>query len=256
MTGDTISLTLDAEDVSFDKFAAVVQRFHRLVTEVSAGVDPMRGIAWDIDALEKGSATVSIRGRSSEAARVEQAVAQVEGVASALQIHAPLEGSSDSVIMAAQALIDAIDAELPELRVQTADADYVLRAGTPLPEPEGVIPLRHKTAYGAVEGRIQTLSSRGSLRFTLYDTLHDRAVTCYLRSDQRELVEGLWGHLAIVEGKVHRDQQTGRPLAVRTITSVHALPEPDPTRWRRARGASVGGTMSPEAAVRKVRDEW
>ena len=81
-------------------------------------------------------------------------------------------------------------------------------------------PTLQPVAYGGVTGRIQTLSSRGGLRFTLFDTLFDRAVSCYLAEGQEELMRDVWGRMAVVEGLVTRDRATGRPQVIRSVRGV------------------------------------
>lgn len=101
---------------------------------------------------------------------------------------------------------------------------------------------------------MQTLSSRGGLRFTLYDLLHDKAVSCYLAEGYEEIMRDLWGKIATVEGLVTRDPLSGRPLAVRQITTV--TPKPDlPISYRDARGAAPSLTgLLPEHPIRRLRD--
>jgi hypothetical protein len=258
MSGDTASLILDSRTVSFAKFADAVANFRALIDSLSLQVDPDRGIEWEIEALEKSSAIVAVRGRSQHRdADVQQVITEFEGVARALQSGGPVAGSARTV-HAAMELVRLIDAELEEVRLQTPDEDFLIRHATAelLPVPS-VLPLHAKPAYGAIEGRIQTMSNRGGVRFTLFDTLNDRAVQCYLYQDQQHLIENMWGRRASVEGLVTRDPATGRPLSIRRITNIEALPEDDANRWRNARGASPSlSHLSPEAAIRKVRDEW
>ena len=45
-----------------------------------------------------------------------------------------------------------------------------------------------------------------------------------------------WGKIALVEGRVYRDQD-GHPYAVRRITDVTILPEAERGSYREARGA-------------------
>jgi hypothetical protein len=104
-----------------------------------------------------------------------------------------------------------------------------------------------------VRGRVQTLSSRGRLRFTLYDALYDKAVSCYLAEGQEDIMRDAWGHVALVEGWVTRDPATDRPLSIRGIERVTLLPEGDPHGYRRARGAVLGREL-PEAIIRRLRD--
>ena len=111
-------------------------------------------------------------------------------------------------------------------------------------------------SYGAIQGRIQTLSNRGALRFTVYDLLYDRAVGCYISEVKEELLRNAWGRLAFIEGLVARDPINGRPLAVRQVSNISLLREPpDAPNYEDARGAGPSLTkLSPEDAIRRVRD--
>jgi len=113
-------------------------------------------------------------------------------------------------------------------------------------------------AYGAVEGRVQTVTSRRGLRFTLYDSLYDHAVSCYLGEKQEELMRGVWGRRAVVEGWISRDPISGRPVAIRRIFNVTVLPDVAPGSYEKARGALPydPADVAPEERVRQVRDAW
>ena len=116
-------------------------------------------------------------------------------------------------------------------------------------------PTLQPVAYGGVTGRIQTLSSRGGLRFTLFDTLFDRAVSCYLAEGQEELMRDVWGRMAVVEGLVTRDRVTGRPQVIRGVRRVAIVREADPDAYLASRGVLREGTArrSPEEAIRELR---
>lgn len=117
-------------------------------------------------------------------------------------------------------------------------------------------PLPPTRAYGAVTGRTQTPNNRQGLRFTLYDALHDRAVACYLEEGREELMRGLWGRMAIVEGWVSRDALTGRPITIRHASNVTPLREVEPGSLRNGRGIArpPAGAELPEVAIRRLRD--
>jgi hypothetical protein len=110
-------------------------------------------------------------------------------------------------------------------------------------------------AFGAIEGRLQTVSNRGSLHFTLYDTMNDRAVSCYLEADQDEILRDLWGERVTVEGSITRDANTGRPLTIRQIRRVRPIASRFGS-FREAMGASPWylSEVRPEEAIRKIRD--
>jgi len=109
-----------------------------------------------------------------------------------------------------------------------------------------------------LRGRIQTLTERAELKFTLYDSMFDRAITCFLSNDQREMMRNAWGHRAIVEGRITRDFLTGRPKEIRRIAHVKILDDVPAGSYRAARGVAPisAGDLPSEDAIRRVRDAW
>jgi hypothetical protein len=111
-------------------------------------------------------------------------------------------------------------------------------------------------SLGGIQGRVQSLSNRGGLRFTVYDLLYDRAVGCYVAEGKEELLRNIWGKLAVVEGMITRDPVNGRPLSIRQVSNITPIPDPSSaheyTDARAAVPSLVG--LSPEEAIRRIRD--
>lgn len=112
-------------------------------------------------------------------------------------------------------------------------------------------------AYGGIQGRVQTLTNRGGLRFHLYDLLNDRSVSCYLEEGQEDIMRDVWGQLAVVEGWVHRDPVTGRPMSIRKVRNVSPVSEVATDRYREARGVVLirDDERLPEELVSLARDD-
>ena len=113
------------------------------------------------------------------------------------------------------------------------------------------------TAYGAIEGVVQALSMRRGLRFTLYDTIFDKAVSCYLKEGRESIMRDAWGRRAIVEGTVARDSDTVRAVTVRQVSGVEIMPDPEPGSYRLARAVSPrrpDDGLLPEDRIRRLRD--
>ena len=112
------------------------------------------------------------------------------------------------------------------------------------------------SSFGAIEGVVQTLSSRRGLRFTLYDSAYDKAVSCYLEQGREDMMRNVWGRRAVIEGRVTRDPETGRPLSIRRVAAVEVVPDYPPGSYRLARGIIPlrPDDPSPEEAIRRVRD--
>lgn len=223
----------------------------RLLEAISAEVASGQTIDWRVDALEASSALTSLRGEAEDMTLVERAAATYLGVGSALQrnelVEQPYRRSANMI----RALLTE---RVPSVRFETAQDDVTIS----LPDSELAQVLQFPNRdvgpqLGAVEGRIQTLSTRGSLRFILFDLVYDKAVTCYLVPDQEGLMLDAWGRLAIVEGIIKRDPISGRPTTVRQVSDVVLLPERDRGDWRSARGAQPNEEPA-EARIRRIRD--
>ncbi len=258
MAVDTVTLEL-AGDVSLDDFTQAVGQLRALLTQLSNEVADGARITWLVDSLEAGSATTVCRGLPTDGTRP----AQIESVVRAFgRIGETLERGdhvpySRAVAQETDALLALLNDRVPFLRFETPETDATVSVR---PQPRQTPTLLARVApgaYGAIEGRVQTLSSRGGLRFTLYDSLYDRAVSCYLSEDfDQERLRGVWGRRAVVEGWVKRDPATGRPLTVRQVTDVVALTENNPGDYRQAGGAiqvPVGSPL-PEQVIRRFRD--
>ncbi|MFN8187800.1 MAG: hypothetical protein U0R69_12085 [Gaiellales bacterium] len=255
MANDTVTLALEG-DVSLPAFAEAVQRFSGLVDALSRDVAGHPELRWVVSELEAGSALATARGVGEPAA--------VESVADAyLEVGQALERGVEpafagSVRDEAFALMSVMDHEIEAIRFETAKADAtVRRIERPAEEtaPTGP-PAAVSAAYGGVQGRVQTLTSRGGLRFTLYDTLFDRAVSCYLEEGMEDIMRDVWGRVAVVEGWVMRDRVTGRPQTVRRVRGVTVVHGATPDAYLAARGAvqPTPSSPAPEITIRRLRD--
>ena len=208
------------------------------------------GIAWVVEDLQPGSAVATLRGEASDIATVERIVGEYESFGALMSRHED-SALTDRRLLKAASGIRKLATTVEYVRFETPENDYTLRGND---EPHGQPEPR--VAIGAVTGRVQTLSSRAGLRFNLYDTVHDKAVGCYLASGQEELMREAWGRRARVSGSVSREASTGIPIAIRRILTVEILADPEPGSYETARGAAPwrSGYELPEQVVHGLRD--
>ncbi len=255
-TDPVLTVALEGPDISLTSFATAVSAFDSLLQALGSEVAPSSSLAWNVQALEVGSAIATVWGQvlSGDPDGLVRVSAAYEVVAEALAQRAPIP-YSEMVARQATALASVLADHVSAIRLETPDRDFTITYGT---GPMRQIPAgRPAVSLGGIEGRIQTLSNRRSVRFTLYDELDDRAVSCYLRPGDEDMIQKFWGHRAIVEGTVRRDF-TGRPTTIREITDITLLPERAPDAWLSARGvlaATWDGTPA-EDQIRQVRDAW
>ncbi len=254
---DTITLVLSGE-ISLEAFATGIARLADLVHGLAVDVQS-QAVRWLIDDLERSSALATVRG-IGEIDQVERVVRAYEVVGSALEENRPIPYSR-RVISATDGLRALLNEKVESMRFETAEREATIRAPEPVSPQIEAAPARQKptdkpaaAAYGAVEGRVQTLSNRGGLRFTVYDLLHDRAVSCYLREGAESIMRDAWGRLATVEGWVSRDPLDGRPLTIRQVARVTLKPDPTGS-YRDARGVAPSLTgLLPKQAIRQLRN--
>jgi len=248
MPNNTMTLALGG-DVPFDAFAQAMSSFNSLVQALGNEHAARGDVEWFVDALEKSSAIATIRGESRSQQKVESVVNGFSQIAKSLELNLPMPAYEDATIRHARSVVELLGDQITSVRFETAAEEHIV---TTFRRVEAI---QLRPAYGAIEGRVQTLTNRTSLRFTLYDSIHDRAVSCYVVEGHDEIMRESWGQRAIVEGLIARDPTTGRPTTVRNVTTVHIVSE-ELGDYRDARGVVPvpKGSSSPEAVIRRLRD--
>lgn len=253
MANDIVVLNLDGE-VPLKLFAQALTEFSDLVQELNKEIADDANIRWVVSRLEVGSALTEARGY----AKTEDKLPAIERVADAYLTVGKSLARGEPIPFGRRIrnkgtrLRDLLNGDIPAMRFENAEDDITIAKLSPGGRPQ---PLPVSVTYGAVEGRVQTLSNRGSLRFTVYDLTYDKAVSCYLAEGQEEMMRDMWGRIAIVDGLIKRDELTGRPLTVRQVRSVHSLAERPAGDYQTARGAVPrGDSLRSEEVIRQGRD--
>ena len=243
MAKNTVTFALGGR-VDIQALAEGVNALQRLIAALTGSDD----VTWVVEDLQSGSAVATLRGESSDPVKIERIVNDYGDVGSRLHRNESLNYGRR--VGRAADTIKRLAQTIEYVRFETPDDDYTI-LGNGQAKERGLL----KTV-GAITGRIQTLSNRGGLRFNLYDAVHDRAVGCYLREGQEELMREAWGRCARVSGTITREQPTGRPLAIRQILDVETLEDFAPGSHRLARGAMpwARGEKLPEEIIRQLRD--
>lgn len=266
MPKDSITLSLTGE-VPLSVFAEAMDTLSALVDAVYADVAKDAKINWVIESLEGGSAIATIQGiplHIEDRPKVELVVETIERAERAAARRDPIPYSprvSTSLLrlhkLAERAETVSLATDDEDFPIYRFDEPTAVNAGRPAARPKTASPGSLQGVYGSVRGRVQSMSNRGRLRFTLYDIVDDNAVICYLEPGCEDIMLNAWGKLAIVEGRIRRDPASGRPLTVREARNVEILPEAEKWEWQTAFGCvprDADETMTPEEAIRRVRD--
>ena len=252
MADDIVTLALDGE-ISVADFAQAVQAFSGLLKALTDTVAPNSDIEWMIERLDTSSAIMTARAESENVQQVESVTQAYSVIGRSMSVSEPIP-YAPVVVQYARSITSLINGRIPNVRFETQRETFIVDTAPGIAfsvAREKVI-----VARGAVLGTVQTVSNRKGLRFTLYDAVFDKAVSCYLREHQEEMMRDVWGKRAIVEGTVTRDPDTGRPLAIRQITDVQLTAEPMRGAYRAARAIALTApdAESPEDVIRRLRD--
>lgn len=253
MSDESVTLRLGGS-VTVDDFVARATSWLGILRSITDEAGLGSHVTWQLAGLDYGSAIVTAEPLpdSPEVARVlPRLVSDYLDSARAVRDGFPSDGRRSLRLvreLAAEATPDS------EITFETPEAEVIFIGGTKA-AAEVVAP-ESAAALGTVRGRIETVSQRGRLRFTLYDLTSDRAVICYVEPDKEELLRNVWGHLADVTGLVSRDPRTDRALSVRRVTSIDLVREPTTQAFLRARGAvpALPDALPSEELIRIVRD--
>jgi hypothetical protein len=249
MAKETLTLALEGE-VTLDEFAKAIGNLNLLLNQLTKEVTKNADVAWLIDELYAGSAVATFRGVNGDLSEVENIVNAYEDVGDSLQTGRKFSYSSVAERYARD-LVSIIDHRITSVRFETAEKDFVIasRPTANIQEPQ------IKYAWSSVKGKIETLSERKKLSFTLWDSLYDKPVSCYFKEEQKDTMRNAWGRRAIVSGKVGRRTETGRPVVIREMRQIRLVDDVEPGSFRKAKGIFPWTPNSelPEDTLRRLR---
>ena len=256
MSKDWITIVLDGE-ITLADFSYTMDKFAHLIETLEKEAGPSSSIVWQIENLEVGSAVVTVRGvteREEDIPVVERIVKSYDELGKKA-MEGDLSQCSAKVRESIEGLTKIINGKIRSIRFETNESEWEISKNFPIPQKSDR-PHQLKETYGAVQGRIQTLTRVKQYRFTLYDLHSQYPITCYLNPEYEEDMRKAWGKLATVEGIIRRNPESGLPMTVRQVSSIHILSEGTTGGWREALGCAPDyiGNVLPEIAIRRLRD--
>ena len=261
MSENILTIALDG-DITLLDFSTAMGRFRLFVYALSHEVAGRGKVAWRIEDLQAASAIATVRGESTDPEAPPRVVRAFASVGEALQERRAIE-FSERVQRHAYNLRRLVRRSIHSIRLETPFSDALLTNGqgvgprrlddTSQPKPATIT-----HAYGQFRGTVQTLTSRRGLRFTLYDAIFDKPVSCYLSDGQEEIMRGAWGRKVTVSGLIGREPYQKRPVVIRQIKEVKILKDVTPGTYRQARGIlkREEGREKAEVLIRRLRDAW
>jgi hypothetical protein len=271
MPDETITLVLNGK-VFIEDFAVAISGWLELVKGIGSELNSSEAVRWELEDTAAGSFTGTMRAvyqRIPDQKMAKEFVERYTRVGRDLR-QRKLSAFSPSLKRGAEKIISVIGERVTSVRFETDidDAEVFAKPiadeNTPLESADApksdkfVIERRdyRRNSRGSLRGKVQSIMSRGALRFTLYDAVSDHAVSCYVLPGKEEMMRDAWGKLALVEGIVRRDAATGDVTSIRNVDRITVLASEGTGGWREALRCSPSrpGKISPEAAVRRLRD--
>lgn len=249
MAKDTVTLRLSG-NVTLRDYSVAISSLSSLMLNLASEVAKKKSVDWQIEGLDAGSAVATIRGTGDHVA-VEAVVAAYEQVGKKLQSGDPLDFGA-KVSQHAHSIIGLLDGNITSVIFETGECESEIVVGP----PKGSADDLKNELWGSVRGRVQSLSSRKVLRFTLYEYNTDAPISCYLTPGHEDIMREAWGKIVIVEGWIHRSSHTNNPISVRQISGIQMVKDGHAGDYRKAIGCApaIDGSISPEEAVRRIRD--
>lgn len=250
MSKDTLTLVLNG-DVPLGLFAEAMRYFDVLIQSLTEEVAGPYNVEWTIHRLSEGSARATIRGHSEEVESIEKVVRAYEIIGVSLADRRPIP-YSETVAVSARAITSLLNGHVRSVDFSTDDHTVSIRQ--PVRADEVISPVRRRQSLGVITGTVRAIWDQ-PIKLGLYDSLFEKTVYCFLRSDQERLARDVWRKHVAVTGLITRDPETGRPLEIHDVKQVKVLAEAAPSAsYRQARGSLPGDDEPAEVTIRRMRD--
>jgi hypothetical protein len=227
--GDNITLDFDGVVVSPETLRQAVSGFVELLCEISSEVAGSgKAPKWNIE-VQKGSAVFIARPIADNFTQ-RASIDTIEAITSGLRMleRGPTTTPpffNDRALRAARSLGSLTEGKqkrLTYLRVRSKGKPLEITPRASV-SADHLIAGQH-SAYGHVEGKLQTISERGQLQVVVYDDLFDKGVNCFVDNDHTETAIAAFGKRVSVGGMIRRDSE-GRPLSIQ-VESIRVFKGP------------------------------
>ena len=251
MAKETLTFALEG-DITLASFASALNEFNSLLGNLSKEVGNNSPVEWVVEELYAGSAIATFHGIYDDVKIVETIIEAYEEVGDALSSGREIP-FSEAVRKNCRNITGVLNGKVTSIRFETPERDFIISGKSQVGEKTAPM----KYSLGTVKGTVQTLSMRKKLSFTVWDSLFDKPVSCYLKEDQEELMREAWGKRAVVAGRIGRQAESGRPVVIREVKTIEILDKPERGSYKRARGILPwkSGDEKPEVILRRLRND-
>lgn len=228
-TPQHLTLDLSGPRITADHFASAVNAFLDLIEQVSKDMaGASNAVVWIISVSE-GSALVNavpevVQGRTS--VRPPHLVEAISRGMKLVELRAQRPRYfSDSALRIVRDLgkvPDGQNVEHARIRAATSATEVSERTVGHVDRLLGA----DVTAYGTIEGQLQTLSERRGAHFAVYDALTDQAIRCSIHRDRLPEAWHAFGRRVAVSGTI-KYRKNGTPVSIEVEESIFVFPDED-----------------------------
>jgi hypothetical protein len=227
---NSVTLDFDGHLVTPEAFRRAINAFVDLIREVSkeiSGSGPK--LQWNIS-VASGSRLVIAKPVADPATRriakeavisIKNGIQRLEGGATTAPIHFTEIALKATRDLGALQDRNARTIDYVRIRTNRTTEEVTERA---VASAETLVTGQHQ-ALGCIEGKLQTISERGSFQFVVWDDLFDRGVCCFVDQEMMADAVKYFGKRVAAFGIIQYDRE-GRPASIRVQT---IKPFPDVT---------------------------
>lgn len=221
----TLTLFIDGQRITADRFARVVESFSALVKEVAATLTgSSNSIEW-IVSLKEGSIGLAYKGdaRKPSARPAEVANATYRGLKQVQRSRKRPAHFSDNALQSAKELARLNDGRaISKLKIVRTSREHVLVDEKAAVNVDFIMGGTMEE-WGTIEGTLEMISSRSALHFGVWDVIHDRQVRCYFGPDKLDDAMRTFRKRVAVSGPI-RYRPTGEAVSIE-VEDLQAFPE-------------------------------
>ena len=223
-----LTLELDGDGVTPERFQRAVRAFFGIVTEVTKNVcDDRTPVRWRVK-VKSGSNLIGVVPGAGFSPSVLGIIATAvhDGVIASERNAALPPSFGEGAVRHLRDLSELSNREAEgDLRIRLWADRRAIRV-----TPQTAIGTDRSAAgqfedHGSIEGRLQTVSERGAVRFVVYETLADKAVNCFIEPAQVDEAMRNFGKRVEVYGLI-KYRGDGSPISIR-VESISAFADPD-----------------------------
>jgi hypothetical protein len=229
-TGDELTLRLDGNLITPEDFKKATQAFVNLIISVTedmakGGKKPV----WNMSVRE-GSAVLVARPVADTQTRktARAAIKRVKTGIGDFEKGKLIVGTFSPRAMYAIQEIASLPTRLNKAGITTVEFGGGKGKQVPVTHKTAEFLKKNlgaqRSAYGAIEGKLSTISERGTFQFVVFDSIADRGVNCFVPEGMFKDAHSAFGKRVSVFGNIQYDRD-GKPLSIK-VENIRVFRDP------------------------------